>query len=64
VSRLLPATGSCTHLVQKNQFPELKPEHFDFFTLNLTVWSHILSTSGDALSHLLIQLLANMDISK
>jgi hypothetical protein len=27
-----------------------KPAHFDFFTLNCTVWSHILSTGGDALT--------------
>jgi len=26
-----------------------KPAHFDFFALNCTVWSHILSTGGDAL---------------
>ncbi len=26
-----------------------KPAHFDFFTINFTVWSHILSTGGDAL---------------
>jgi hypothetical protein len=27
-----------------------KAAHFDFFTINITVWSHILSTRGDALS--------------
>jgi hypothetical protein len=27
-----------------------KPAEFDFMTINFTVWSHILSTSGDALS--------------
>ncbi len=47
--RLLPATASCTNLVQKNQFPELKPAHFDFLAINFTVWSHIVSTVGDAL---------------
>ncbi len=26
-----------------------KLAHFDFFTINCTVWSHILSTGGDAL---------------
>jgi hypothetical protein len=26
-----------------------KPAHFDFFTVNFTVWSHILSIGGDAL---------------
>ncbi len=26
-----------------------KPAHFDFFAINLTVWSHTLSTGGDAL---------------
>jgi hypothetical protein len=25
-----------------------KSEHFDFFTLNFTVWNHILCTGGDA----------------
>jgi hypothetical protein len=47
----LPATASCTNLVQKIQFPEHKPACFDFFTINFTVWSHILSTGGDALSY-------------
>ncbi len=47
--RLLPATASCTNLVQENQFPEQKPAHFDFFAISFTVWSHILSTVGDAL---------------
>jgi hypothetical protein len=26
-----------------------KPAHFDFFTINFIVWSHILSTGGDAI---------------
>jgi len=26
-----------------------KPAHFDFFAINITVWSEILSTGGDAL---------------
>jgi len=26
-----------------------KLAHFDYFTINFTVWSHILSTVGDAL---------------
>jgi len=28
---------------------QAKPAHFDFFAINFTVWSHILSTVGDAL---------------
>jgi hypothetical protein len=28
-----------------------KPEHFNFFTINCSVWSHIPSTIGDAVSH-------------
>jgi hypothetical protein len=31
-----------------------KPSHFDFFTINFTVWSHILSTIRDALCTLWI----------
>jgi hypothetical protein len=31
-----------------------KPEHYDFFTINYTVWSHILSTGGDDLRLLLL----------
>jgi hypothetical protein len=30
-----------------------KLAHFDFFAINFTVWSHILSTSGDALTAVL-----------
>jgi hypothetical protein len=30
-----------------------KPAHYDFFTINFTVWSQILSTSGNALRLLL-----------
>jgi hypothetical protein len=26
------------------------PAHFDFFIINFTIWSHILSTGGDALN--------------
>jgi uncharacterized membrane protein len=26
-----------------------KPAHFDFFAINCTVWSHVVSTVGDAL---------------
>jgi hypothetical protein len=33
----LPATASRTTLVQKNQFRDLKPAHFDFFAINFTV---------------------------
>ncbi len=46
--RLLPASASCTNLVPKNQFREL---NWNLLTisLNLTVWSHRLSTVGDAL---------------
>ncbi len=46
----LPATASSTTLVQKNQFPDLKPAHFDFFAINFTICSHILCTGGDALT--------------
>jgi len=28
-----------------------KPEHFDSFAINCSVWTHIVSTLGDALSH-------------
>jgi len=50
VLHLLPATASCTNLVQKNQFPRAKPPaHFDIFAIIFTVWSHILSTDGNAL---------------
>jgi hypothetical protein len=28
-----------------------EPAHFNFFAINFTVWSHILSTVGDALRH-------------
>jgi len=31
------------------QFPELNQHIFYFFTINFNVWSHILSTGGDAL---------------
>ncbi len=48
--RLLPATASCTNLVQKNQFPELNQHFFHLFAKTFTVWSHILSTGGDALT--------------
>jgi len=55
VSRLLPATASCTNLVQKNQFPELNRHILTFFTINFTVCSHILSTGGDALTQCLTE---------
>jgi len=29
-----------------------KPAHFDFFAIHFNVWSHLLSTGGDALSNL------------
>jgi hypothetical protein len=48
VLRLSPAMASCTDLVQKKPIFWAKPAHFDFFTINFTVWSHILSTSVDA----------------
>jgi len=48
VLHLLPATASCTNLVQKKPIFWAKPAHFDFFTVNFIVWSHKLSTSGDA----------------
>ncbi len=44
VLHLLPATASCTNLVQKNQISWAKPAHYDFFIIIFTVWSHILST--------------------
>jgi hypothetical protein len=47
--RVLPAAASCTNWCRKTNFLA-KPTHFDFFTINFTVWSHILSTGGDALS--------------
>jgi hypothetical protein len=50
VLRLSPALARCTNLVQKNQFPELNRHILTFSIINFTVWSHILSTSGDALS--------------
>jgi hypothetical protein len=56
VLRLLPAMASCTNLVQKLPFPELKLAHFDVFAINSTDWSHILSTVGDALSCLHVTL--------
>jgi hypothetical protein len=37
-------------LVQKNQFPELNQHFFHLFAKTFTVWSHILSTGGDALT--------------
>ncbi len=49
---LLPATARWTNLVQKDQFPELKPAYFEFFAINFTVWSHMLYTDGDALRQL------------
>jgi hypothetical protein len=38
VLRLLPATASCTNLVQENQFPELNRHILTFFAINFTVW--------------------------
>jgi hypothetical protein len=40
---------AATNLVQKNQFPELNRHILTFFTINFTVWNHVLSTGGDAL---------------
>ncbi len=51
--RLSPATVSCKNLVQRNQFFELNHHVLIFFIINFTVWSHILSTGGDALSTLM-----------
>jgi hypothetical protein len=44
----------CWAFYQPQQAPRIpiswaKPAHFDFFAINLTVWSHVLSTGGDAL---------------
>jgi hypothetical protein len=52
VLHLLPATARSTNSSQKKKpISWAKPAHFDFFTINFTVWSHILmSTGGDALS--------------
>jgi hypothetical protein len=32
----------------KKPISPAKPAYFDFFAINFTVWSHILTTSGDA----------------
>ncbi len=45
----LPAMAICANLMQKKPISSAKPAHFDFFTLTFTVWSHILSSGGDAL---------------
>jgi len=34
------------------EFGAKKPAHFHFFAINFTVWSHILSTVGDAITQL------------
>jgi hypothetical protein len=44
VLQLLLTKASCTNLVQKNQISWAKLAHYGFFTINFTVWSHILST--------------------
>jgi hypothetical protein len=36
----------------KKPISSAKPALFDFFTININVWSHILSTGGDAFSNL------------
>ncbi len=33
-----------------------KPAHFHIFTINFTVWSHTLSTGGDALTYLTVSI--------
>jgi len=57
VLRFLPATASFTNLVQKKPISWDKPAHYDFFTINFTVCSQILSTVGYALSYINIPLL-------
>ncbi len=34
--------------MQKRPISRAKLAHFHYFTINFTVWSHILSTGGDA----------------
>jgi hypothetical protein len=46
--RPLPATARWTNLVRNNQFPELNWHIFHPLAINFTVWSHILSTVGNA----------------
>jgi hypothetical protein len=51
-SHLLPATGKL-HEVGAKEINFLSYKllaHFAFFTINFTLWSHILSTIGDALN--------------
>jgi hypothetical protein len=43
-------TISCTNFSAEKPISWAKPAHFDLFTINCTVWSHILSTGGDAVS--------------
>ncbi len=50
VLRPLPATVRCMNVAPKNQISWAKPAHFHIFTINFSVWSRILSTSGDALN--------------
>ncbi len=45
---LSPTTSSYMNLVNKNQFPKLHA-YFDFFTINFTLWNHILNTGEVAL---------------
>jgi len=50
VLRPLPAMVRCMHVVHKKPISWAKPAHVDIFTINCSVWSRILSTSGDALN--------------
>jgi hypothetical protein len=48
VLHLLPATAKLHEFGAEKPISLAKPAHFDFFTINFTIWSHILSTGGDA----------------
>jgi hypothetical protein len=46
-----PFTSHCKlHEFGEKPISWAKPAHYNFFAINFTVWSHILSTGGDALS--------------
>jgi hypothetical protein len=41
--------GKLHEFGERKPISSAKPAHFDIFTINFTVWSHIRSTGGDAL---------------
>jgi hypothetical protein len=41
--------ASCMNLVQKKPISGAEPANIDVFTIYFIIWSHILSTVGDAL---------------